>query len=87
MSAGHTFTVPVLDVNEVPLLWVVQQVIIVSFASMSGVSQWPLPSACRNIIKTKLSPFQLNLELINQEYTFHPDEVYFGSQPGTCGNT
>lgn len=39
MSAGHTFTVPVLDVNEVPVLWVVQQVIIVFFASMSGVSQ------------------------------------------------
>lgn len=39
MSAGHTFTVPVLDVNEVPVLWVVQQVITVLFASMSVVSQ------------------------------------------------
>lgn len=84
MSAGHTFTVPVLDVNEVPVLWVVQQVIIVFFASMSGVSQWPFPSACRNIIKTKLLTFQLDLEPINRAY---PDEVYFGSQPGACGNT
>lgn len=39
MSAGHTFTVPVLDVNEVPVLWVVQQVITVSFASVPGVRQ------------------------------------------------
>lgn len=31
------FTLPVLDVSEVPVLWVVQQVITASFAGVSGV--------------------------------------------------
>lgn len=38
---GHTLSVPVLGVSEVPVLWVVQKVITAPFffLSMSGVSQ------------------------------------------------
>lgn len=51
-----------------------------------GVSQWLLPRAVRNNIKTKLPIFLLHLQPINQVCTFYPAEVYFGNQPRACSN-